>query len=256
MGKTDDSHALASLAEALSELADRLEPGEVARAARLVVEAMGKTRNPSALYSLAGALSKLSGRLEPAEASRQTARAARLVAEAMGKTDDPSALYPLALALPALAGRLEPAEAMKAARLLVEAIGKTNYPQAQIFSQAQPFQAGALSALAGRLGPAEAINRAIVAARAIGEELSPPTRLSGLATLLLQASQLPPCRFSPQELIELLKMPTCVGPAREVVLRLLGRTYDRHFADLWEFVDWVHEHHPELDLTTPPQRPQ
>jgi hypothetical protein len=57
-------------------------------------------------------------------------------------------------------------------------------------------------------------------------------------------------------LIELLKMPTCVGPAREVILLLLGQTYDRDFADLWAFVDWAHEHHPELDLTTPPQRPQ
>jgi hypothetical protein len=132
--------------------------------------------------------------------------------------------------------------------LLVEAIGKTNDSQALTL-------VWGLSSLAGRMEPGEAIDRAVLAARAIGEELSPPTRLSGLATLL-QASRLPPCRFSPQELVELLKMPTCVGPAREVVLRLLGRTYDRHFADLWAFVDWAHEHHPELDLTTPPQRPR
>jgi hypothetical protein len=148
-------------------------------------------------------------------------------------------LTSLAGALSALAARLE---AARAANAVVEAMGQTND------ANALRFLSGALSALAVRLEPAEAIGRAILAARSIGEELSLPTRLSGLATLL-QASRLPPCRFLPQELVELLKMPTCVGPAREVVLRLLGRTYDRHFADLWAFVDWAHEHHPELDLT-------
>jgi tRNA A-37 threonylcarbamoyl transferase component Bud32 len=177
------------------------------------------------------------------------AEAARVVAEVMGKTTDPYALRSLAKGLSALAVRLEPAEAMKAARLVVEAMGKTNNDQPLV------YLAKALSALAARMEPGEAIDRAIRTARTIGEELSPPTRLSGLATLL-QASQLPPCRFSPQELIDLLKMPTCVGAAREVILRLLGRMYDRHFTDLREFVDWAHEHHPELDLTTPPQRPR
>jgi hypothetical protein len=115
--------------------------------------------------------------------------------------------------------------------------------------------AAALPALAGRLGPGEAANRAVVAARAVGEGLSPLTRLSGLATLL-QASQPLPCRFSTQELVDLLKMPTCVGPARDVILQQLGERYHRDFADVWAFVDYAHEHLPEIDLTTPPKRPQ
>jgi hypothetical protein len=95
----------------------------------------------------------------------------------------------------------------------------------------------------------------VVVARALGEEASPPTRLSGLATLL-QASQPPPCRFSTQELVDLLKMPTCVGPARNVVLRLLGQKCNRHFADQWEFVDYAEKHLPDIDLKSPSQRPQ
>jgi hypothetical protein len=76
-----------------------------------------------------------------------------------------------------------------------------------------------------------------------------------LATLL-QASQQPPCRLATQELVDLLKMPTCVGPIRDVVLRLLGQKCQRHFADLWQFVDYAHEHLPDIDLTSPPKRPQ
>jgi hypothetical protein len=254
MGKTSYYVALYHLAEGLSALAGRLEAGEAAQAARLLVEAMGKTNDPTALYRLAEALSSLAGRLEAGEASRQAARAAGVVAGAMDKANnDPLALASLARALSSLAGRLEAGEASRqaarAARLLVEAMGKTSNPVAL-----DPL-AGALSSLAGRLEPAEAIDRAILAARTIGKELSPPTRLSGLA-ILLQTSQLPPCRFSPQELVELLKLPACVGRPREVILRHLGRTYDRHFANLWEFVDWAHEYHPELDLTTPPKRPR
>jgi hypothetical protein len=170
-------------------------------------EAMAKTREPWALVNLAVALSALAVRLEPGEASGLTARAARLLTEAMGKTSGDQALYPLACGLSMLAVRLEPAEVMKAARVVVGAMGRIT-DTAALASLAE-----ALSALAGKLEPGEASSRAILAARAIGERLSPPTRLSGLATLL-QASRLPPCRFSPQELVELLKMPTCVGPAR------------------------------------------
>jgi hypothetical protein len=249
MARINDFQALGFLARGMSALGGRLEPTETAQAARLVIEAMGQTNGFQARGFFAEALSVLVSRLEPAEAGRQTAQTARLLVEAMAKTNDPYALASLARGLSALASRLELAEAARAARLVVEAMGQTTDPYAL------EYLPGALSALAGRLEPAEAISRIILGARTIGEELSPPTRLSGLATLL-QASQLPPCRFSPQELVELLKMPTCVGRTREVILQQLGRTYDRHFADLWAFVDYAHEHHSELDLTTPPQRPQ
>jgi hypothetical protein len=64
-----------------------------------------------------------------------------------------------------------------------------------------------------------------------------------------------PCRLSPQDLVGLLKMPTCFGEARKVVLKHLGNRYSRVFANHWEFVRFAQEQHLDLDLTSPPKRP-
>jgi hypothetical protein len=65
-----------------------------------------------------------------------------------------------------------------------------------------------------------------------------------------------PCRRSTQQLVEVLKLPACVDEKRRLVLDRLGHRYQRRFANLWECVAWGKEHKPELDLTTPPQRPR
>jgi hypothetical protein len=70
------------------------------------------------------------------------------------------------------------------------------------------------------------------------------------------ASKPLPCLLSTQDLVELLKMPTCYGEARKVVLRHLGNRYGRTFANHWEFVRYAQEHHLGLDFTTPPKRPE
>jgi hypothetical protein len=56
--------------------------------------------------------------------------------------------------------------------------------------------------------------------------------------------------------VELLKHPFCVGEARRAVLNALEFTYKRKFADQWEFVEYAQQHQPQLDLLTPPKRPQ
>jgi hypothetical protein len=63
------------------------------------------------------------------------------------------------------------------------------------------------------------------------------------------------CRLDTQDLVDLLKMPTCFGEIRNVVLKHLGNRYGRTFADQWEFVRYAEEHHLGLDFTTPPKRP-
>jgi hypothetical protein len=65
----------------------------------------------------------------------------------------------------------------------------------------------------------------------------------------------PKCRLTTQELVELLKMPTLIGKARRVVLDHLGNIHGRRFANHWEFVRFAHEKGLQLDLTTPPRRP-
>ena len=64
-----------------------------------------------------------------------------------------------------------------------------------------------------------------------------------------------PCRLTTQELVDLLKMPTCFGKARLVVLDHLGNIHGRRFASHWEFVRFAHEQNLSVDLTTPPRRP-
>jgi hypothetical protein len=65
-----------------------------------------------------------------------------------------------------------------------------------------------------------------------------------------------PCRLTTQELVDLLKMPTCFGSARRVVLDHLGNRYGRRFVNQWAFVRYATEQKLNLDFTTPPRRPE
>jgi hypothetical protein len=207
---------------------------------------MAKNTDPNALYALAWGLQAVAARMEPADAARRTAEAAPLLVEAMAKNTDPNALYFLTLGLQAAASKMEPAEA---ARLLVEAMAKNTDPFAL------DHLAQGLLTVVATMGPGESSKRNVLVARAVGELLSPPTRLSGLATLA-QSTHLSGSPPTTQQLVDVLKMPTCVGPPHAVILALLGQRYGRAFADQWEFVDYAHEHLPDLDLTTPPKRPK
>ena len=92
----------------------------------------------------------------------------------------------------------------------------------------------------GRPKPGEKTNAAANAPAAVGEQ-PPKTAL--------------PCRLTTQELVELLKMPTCFGPARRVVLDHLANIHGQRFANHWEFVRFAREKGLDVDLTTPPKRP-
>jgi hypothetical protein len=94
--------------------------------------------------------------------------------------------------------------------------------------------------------------RALAIAAAIGISLNGPT--PSLA-LLCAASEPLPWRLTTQDLVELLKMPTCVGEVRPVILDQLRNRYGRRFDTHWDFVRYAQEKGLELDFTTPPQRP-
>ena len=63
-----------------------------------------------------------------------------------------------------------------------------------------------------------------------------------------------PHAASRQQLVELLKLPACVGEFRLGVLDQLSHCYQRQFADQWEFVRFARQQGLGLDFTTPPQR--
>ena len=53
-----------------------------------------------------------------------------------------------------------------------------------------------------------------------------------------------PSRLTSQQLVDLLKLPTCLGNARRVVLDQLGNVHSRRFADHWEFVRYARGESP------------
>jgi hypothetical protein len=65
-------------------------------------------------------------------------------------------------------------------------------------------------------------------------------------------AMLRPC--TEQQLVDVLKMPTCVGELQRAVLDELGRRRGQPFADLWEAVAWLAERRPMLDLSSPARR--
>lgn len=76
------------------------------------------------------------------------------------------------------------------------------------------------------------------------------------AEFVLARAQREPRALSPQVLTSLLKHPFCVGEARRAVLVALDVTYGQPFEDERAFVEYAQKHQPQLDLLTPPQRPE
>lgn len=73
--------------------------------------------------------------------------------------------------------------------------------------------------------------------------------------IIREATEPYPCRLTTQELVELLKMPTCFGATRRVVLDQLENIHGRRFANHWEFVRFARETGLTLDFISPPRRP-
>ena len=76
----------------------------------------------------------------------------------------------------------------------------------------------------------------------------------GPLAFAVAAAELYPGWSTTQVLVALLKMPTCFGPARRVILDHLGNRYGQRFTNHWQFVRYAREHRLALDLTTPPLR--
>jgi serine/threonine-protein kinase len=248
MAKTSDSMAQSNLARSVKVLAPRLSPAEAAAAARPALDAMAKTTDPNALSERAKAVAALALRLDPGEGEQLAASAVRLILEATGKTTDAYALSELMQAVVALAPRLGSVEAISAARLTLEPMVRTE-PLVGNFRLHE-----VTGSLIVEVGPEETLHRVRFLAVALGNTTPAPPSLGGLAVAMEPSWPLSG-RFTEQQLVDLLKMPTCQRSVREVIIRQLGWQCDRPFANMWEFVAWAREHRPDLDLTSPPVRP-
>jgi hypothetical protein len=231
---TKDLGPLYQLAVGLSAVAGRMEAKEAAAA---FTQAIKDTKDPDALQVLAVGLSAVAGRMEAKEA-------ADALTQAIGETKDPADSQTLMEGLSMLAGRLRPTEVAQVAASVIQAMaGMPEQPTGRISELG-------LAALLSTAFPLEVSTRAVsLTSAGLGDPLT-------ALPFLVAAAEPLPCRLSTTQLVELLKMPGCVGNARRVVLGHLGHRYRRHFADVWEFVRFAQEQRLGLDFTTPPQRPE
>ena len=250
MKDTKDPAALTPLARGLLAVGARLEVKEAVQVATILVQAMKGTRDEYLLHSLADGLEAVAASMDPEDA----AQAATTLVQAIKDNKDPDNLAELAWGLSAVAARMEANEAAtscaQAATSLVQVMKDNTNPFVSLDSCTQ-----GLSALLSAGPPVGIRSRSATAASAVAFPAGSGQPLTALA-LFIPAAELPSCRLSTQQLVELLKMPTCIGKARRVVLDQLGNRYRRTFADVWEFVRFAKEQNLDLDFTTPPQRPE
>jgi hypothetical protein len=249
MNTNQSAWALRDLSKGLSAVAVWMEPGKAAQAcaqaAAILTQAMNTTQEQFGLPSLSEGLSAVAVWMEPG-------KAVTTLAQAMNTTKDGMALYHLSLGLSAVAARMEPGKAAEAcahaAAILIQAWSASNTRFALVM-----LPQGVSAVLAGVDHPEQG-RRAVALTEGLCRAAGGYGSLACLP-LLRPALEPLPCRISTPQLVELLKHPLFVNEARRIVLDQLGHRYQRRFADLWDFIAWAKEHKPELDLTTPPQRP-
>jgi hypothetical protein len=188
---------------------------------------------------LTDVVAALAPRLGPGEALA----AVQSSLELAGKATGAPTLDHLARAVAALAPRLGPEGAAAAVRLALREMAATS----------DPAVARSLAGMLGTLltGPTggETDRRARLLALALGGGTGSPAPLAGLVPLLAAGRPLPGW-FAEQQLIDFLKLPTCQGPARALILAQLGQQCGQTFRNLWESAEWAQGR--GLDLTSPP----
>jgi hypothetical protein len=287
----EDAHDRYRSAHGLVTLAGGMDAVE---AVRLLSEAVALKANADVRGLLVAGLLQESDRLSPAEASRVCAEAARFLNH-LSTQEDPASRYQFATGLVELARRAESPVTMRmcaaAARreiqdlssgsganarqyaakrlsLLLQSLeGENASRSARAFAgwfvadptlcnspeTESPVDHEILDGCLTPGSPAHIRRRCAAIAGAIGAPACYP--VTGLP-LFPAAAELLPCRFSSQDLVELLKMPTCAGEVRRIVLDQLGNRYGRRFETHWDFVRYANERRLGLDFTTPPKRPE
>ena len=103
--------------------------------------------------------------------------------------------------------------------------------------------------------PVRQRERATRIAEAMSEGLGIYDGMDAMLRAAALAAEPYPCRLTTQELVDLLKMPACAGQHSRAVLDQLGNIHGRKFASRGEFIRFARETGLNVDLTTPPTRP-
>ncbi len=288
--KEPDADTQVELAEGLGRVAGRMEPAVAAKicapVARALLDKLAKQTETYRRVWLARGLGVLTARLERPEGAKVCTQAVHILATAHATETNGLARGYLTDELVVLTRRMEPVEAVgvltavlareprvsarvSLARGLVAAAARIEPAAAStVFSQAVRVLADTFGKEQGSDYPL-GVERVLVAAAlgiSLERDLSHCGILAGafatphniLPSLPLLHSHFrpQPRPLPPQDLVELLKHPFCVDEVRRAVLDVLEFTYKRPFKDQWEFVESAQKHQPQLDLLTPPKRPE
>jgi hypothetical protein len=264
-------------AKGLEILASRMKPIEAERlrgeVARILADALSRYGTDDQKGRLEKGLATVAQGSNPADA-------ARLLTDALSREMEAHARQSLAEGLAAAVGRMEPAAAARVCDRTIRTLLRARSARPREVEHRRGFDS-AVAALLPGLPAQEARTRAASLAAVMCSEgdlcrdLQDPQVVAGVMTpenermratlsrVLTDTRQAPgdlrpdpsPCRLTTQELADLLKMPTCFGRARGVVLDQLGILHGRRFANHWEFVGFARENRLAIDLTTPPRRP-
>jgi hypothetical protein len=238
--------AIATLAEILARTAVRLEPPQ---AASVLTEVMSRSKGPHALHNLARSLGAVAAHLPEPQCRRAANEAGVILLQTMRRTGDPETLRVLARGWAALAAYMDPAQTMPWRNEIVEILFKA------MASTSQPnnrrLLAEGLAVVIHRYNPPGAGRCGALVFASVGQIAASGNPVVGVPGLLLAGAPAPH-PLGPQELVDLLKLPTCIGPARRVILDQLENHYQRSFADTWDFVRFAQ--HQRLDVSSPPQR--
>jgi predicted Ser/Thr protein kinase len=279
LSQEKDKNIRGALASCITNFADRIKPNGSTKTADMFAAALAGEQDSTVGVSLAESLAIVSAQMVPAESTRLCLHAAQAIAIAYESDEDPSASRAMSKnigllrnlydkgsyntsALLWLASAIEPADAdricTKVIRLLLEKVRAPSLSIVQLIPQLDPLRASALVREMAFLLFCDDGSQASHVLNAILTDAGRKPRVLDRGPMsLFKEDSLPPlpCRLSTEVLVDLLKMPTCFGDARRVVLDHLGNIHGQRFTNHWAFVRFAREKGLQLDFTTPPRRP-
>jgi predicted Ser/Thr protein kinase len=268
MAHGGNASAIAGIAESQASLAESMTLADAVKTSEIVAGRLIDGDDDYFRLRMARVFPRLTRRLTADVGPNLLRRTARTIASAVGLTNERRDF--LISSFKCLTSSMEPVDAdrickdVMASRLKL--VGVDDKPIFELLSEVNPIVARNL---------ALELSRQLFSDNKFEASSSSSLELDNLKTILADVrrtrpvpkadnrtngfenalSKPLPCRLTPHELVELLKMPTCNGEARQLVLDHLGNRYGRRFFNHWEFVRYAHEQNLGLDFTTPPRRP-
>jgi tRNA A-37 threonylcarbamoyl transferase component Bud32 len=258
LAQETDSWTRNQLAAILAAVAGRLEPAEAvrvcARTAHLLHKALAQEKDDAARGQLIEALLAVAWRLEPAEVARIRTELARSCLQVQDQSPDTNNIARMSNFIQLLDG----SEALHAVGVLARRIVSDPdllYYRAEYKGMGPlvtVFDPDALQRFLIDSTHSQVQRRVVALSTAIGISAQ---RLALSLSVLPAAAEPLSCRLTTQDLVDLLKMPTCVREVRRIILEHLSNRYGRRFETHWDFVRFAQEQELNLDFTTPPKRP-